>query len=235
MNLFNDNYQDLFSKIDYKFSNLDHLVQALTHRSYCAEHDDTNSNERLEFLGDSVLGLVVTDNIYKNYPDLREGELAKLRASVVNTEALASIAIKLDLGSYIFLGKGEDQSGGRTKRSILADSVEALIGAIYIDSGWQEAAKVVLNLTIDSIEKAATKPGRRDYKTRLQELSARLNLGSPTYILVGSGPDHDKKFVATTVIDGVEKGSGEGTSKKRAEQMAAQNTYEELLGKITDA
>ena len=208
------------------------LVQALTHRSYCAEHDEVSSNERLEFLGDSVLGLVVTSNIFENYPNLAEGQLAKLRASVVNTVALSEIAVHLNLGQYLRLGKGEDQSGGRLKQSILADSVEAVIGAVYIDSDWHRVSVIVLNLTKNSIISASEEPGGRDYKTQLQEISARLNLGAPAYVLEGSGPDHNKVFSATVLIDGDVKGIGEGTSKKRAEQVAARAAYESLIDNV---
>ena len=201
------------------------MTRALTHRSYCAENDATVSNERLEFLGDSVLGLVVTNHIFLKYPHLPEGQLAKLRASVVNTVTLAELACDLDLGSLLWLGKGEDQSGGREKESILADALEALLGAVYVDGGWDAAEKVILDLTHDAILDAAEQPGRRDYKTQLQELTARLSLGTPIYEISGSGPDHDKRFTAVTIIDGIPRGRGAGTSKKRAEQVAARSAY----------
>lgn len=205
------------------------LECALTHRSYCAEHPSTTSNERLEFLGDSVLGLVVTNNIFRRYPDLPEGQLAKLRASVVNTVTLANLALDLGLGELLLLGKGEDLSGGREKESILADALEALLGAIYVDGGWQVAERIILDLTNDAILDAAQQPGRKDYKTQLQELTARLSLGSPVYEISGSGPDHDKRFTAITIIDGVPRGRGAGTSKKRAEQVAARSAYAAVL------
>lgn len=201
------------------------MTLALTHRSYCAENPATTSNERLEFLGDSVLGLVVTDHIYASYPELPEGQLAKLRASVVNTATLADLGAVLDVGSLLRLGKGEDQSGGRRKESILADAVEAIFGAVYVDGGWPAARAVILKLTTNAILDGAEQPGRKDYKTQLQELTARLSLGTPVYEISGSGPDHDKRFTAVTIVDGVARGHGAGTSKKRAEQVAARSAY----------
>jgi ribonuclease-3 len=205
------------------------LTLALTHRSFCAENPATASNERLEFLGDSVLGLVVTDYIYSSYAKLPEGQLAKLRASVVNTVTLAELGLAIGVGDLLRLGKGEDQSGGRAKESILADALEALFGAVYVDGGWPAARKVILALTHDAIVEAAEKPGRKDYKTQLQELTARLSLGTPVYEISGSGPDHDKRFTAITIVDGVARGHGAGTSKKRAEQVAARSAYAAVL------
>ena len=163
----------LASRLGYTFRDPRHLSAALAHRSWCAEVDDEPSNERLEFLGDAVLGLVVTDHIYRTYPDLPEGELAKVRASVVNASALADAAMGLQLGDAVLLGKGEDASGGREKPSILSDALEAVIGATYLDGGWTAAEHVVLTLLGELIEEAAAGPGGQDYKTRLQELAAR--------------------------------------------------------------
>lgn len=205
------------------------LTLALTHRSYCAENPSTASNERLEFLGDSVLGLVVTDYIYSSYTGLPEGQLAKLRASVVNTITLAELGGRLGVGELLLLGKGEDQSGGREKESILADALEALFGAVYVDGGWDAARSVIIDLTHDAIVDAAEQPGRKDYKTQLQELTARLSLGTPVYEISGSGPDHDKRFTAVTIVDGVVRGHGAGTSKKRAEQVAARSAYAAVM------
>ncbi len=214
----------------YDFDDPELLVLASTHRSYCAEHDDTESNERLEFLGDAVLGLAVTDYIHATYPDLPEGQLAKLRASVVNTATLAEVGMRLNLGSQLRLGKGEDQSGGREKESILADALEAVIGAVYVDGGWEEAREVVLDVLHNEISSGAERPGRQDYKTRLQELAAQLGLGPPSYEIEGSGPDHDKRFSAIAMIDGIARGEGSGTSKKRAEQAAARAAWHGLDG-----
>lgn len=219
---------DLAGRLDYEFDHGDLLTLSTTHRSYCAEHPDVESNERLEFLGDAVLGLAVTDHIHATYPDLPEGQLAKLRASVVNTATLADVAGRLGLGEHLRLGKGEHQSGGRQKESILADALEAVIGAVYVDGGWEEAREVVLDLLLDDISSGAVRPGRQDYKTRLQELSAQLGLGAPVYEIEGSGPDHDKRFVAVALIDGGARGEGTGTSKKRAEQAAARTAWHEL-------
>lgn len=213
----------------HPFDDPTRLQLALTHRSFCAEHPDNQPNERLEFLGDSVLGLVVTDHIYRTYPDLPEGQLAKLRASVVNTATLAELGRRLEVGALLRLGKGEDQSGGRDKESILADAMEAIFGAVYVDGGFERARAVILTLTDDAIREAAEQPGRKDYKTQLQELTARLALGTPVYQIDGSGPDHDKRFTAVTIIDGVPRGHGAGTSKKRAEQVAARSAYTAVL------
>jgi ribonuclease-3 len=215
--------------LGHRFSDDGLLTLALTHRSYCAENPSTASNERLEFLGDSVLGLVVTDYIYASYDGLPEGQLAKLRASVVNTITLAELGGRLGVGELLRLGKGEDQSGGRQKESILADALEALFGAVYVDGGWSAARQVIIDLTHDAIVDAAEQPGRKDYKTQLQELTARLSLGTPIYEISGSGPDHDKRFTAVTIVDGVARGHGAGTSKKRAEQVAARSAYAAVM------
>ena len=179
-----------------------------------------------------MLGLVVTDHIYRAYPDLPEGQLAKLRASVVNTATLAEHGRDLGVGPLLRLGKGEDQSGGREKESILADALEAVYGAVYVDGGFSQAQRVILALCNDAILDAAEQPGRKDYKTQLQELTARLALGTPVYQIDGSGPDHDKRFTAVTIIDGVPRGHGAGTSKKRAEQVAARSAYSAVLTSV---
>ena len=179
-----------------------------------------------------MLGLVVTDHIYRTYNELPEGQLAKLRASVVNTATLAELSRRIGLGPLLRLGKGEDQSGGRDKESILADALEALLGAVYVDGGFEQAKAVILAHTDDAIVEAAAQPGRRDYKTQLQELTARLALGSPVYEIDGSGPDHDKRFTAVTYIDGVPRGHGAGTSKKRAEQVAARSAYSAVMTSV---
>ena len=200
----------------------------MAHRSWCAENGPSLSNERLEFLGDAVLGLVVTDHIYRTYPHLPEGELAKVRATVVSAAALAEVASELELGDAILLGKGEDASGGREKPSILADAMEAVIGAIYIDGGWGAAADFLLGLLAERIAEAASGPGGQDYKTRLQELAARSFEALPEYRVVDDGPDHAKRFYATVVLNGTSRGQGEGRSKKQAEQAAARAAWEHL-------
>lgn len=201
---------------------------SVTHRSYCAENPEEESNERLEFLGDAVLGLAVTDHIYSHYPHLAEGELAKLRASVVNTAALADRATDLGLGQMLRLGKGEDTSGGRTKESILADAFEAVIGAVHQDGGWDTSRSVVLSLLIEEISSGSESPGGQDYKTRLQELAAEIGVGAPIYEVSATGPDHNRQFNAIAIVDGKALGEGEGTSKKRAEQGAANSAWHVL-------
>jgi ribonuclease-3 len=198
------------------------------HRSWCAEHAGWASNERLEFLGDSVLGIVVTDHLFRTYPELPEGALAKVRASVVSAAALSEVAIELRLGEALLLGKGEDSSGGREKPSILADALEAVLGVVYIEAGPRAAAALVLRLLLERITEAASGPGGQDYKTRLQELTARVLESSPRYEVLDDGPDHAKRFFATVRVDGVARGAGEGRSKKQAEQAAARNAWEKL-------
>lgn len=201
------------------------LDQALVHRSWCAENAGAESNERLEFLGDSVLGLAVTTHIYDRFGDLPEGPLAKLRASVVSSQALAGVAENIHLGAHLRLGRGEEVSGGRGKPSILADAMEAVIGAVYLDAGWDRANEFVIGLLNEHIESAAETPGRGDYKTRLQERVVHTNGSSPHYQLSESGPDHAKRFQATVTVDGVEMGAGAGSSKKEAEQAAAEAAW----------
>ena len=204
------------------------LEQALTHRSYAYENGGLPTNERLEFLGDSVLGLVVTDTLYNTHPDLPEGQLAKLRSAVVNMRALADVARSLGLGEYLRLGKGEEATGGRDKASILADGLEALIGAVYVDRGVDVATRVVHHLFDPLLEAAPHLGAGLDWKTSLQELTASLNLGVPEYRIDESGPDHAKSFVATVVLHDGAHGTGHGNSKKEAEQQAAAVTWESL-------
>lgn len=218
----------LAERLGYSFHDPDHLAAALAHRSWCAEAEGEPSNERLEFLGDAVLGLVVTDHIYRTYPDLPEGELAKVRASVVNASALADAAMALDLGHAVLLGKGEDASGGREKPSILSDALEAVIGATYLDGGWDAAEGVVLTLLGELIAEAAAGPGGQDYKTRLQELAARFYPDMPRYRVLDEGPDHAKTFHATVYIGDALKGEGGGRSKKQAEQAAARAAWQAM-------
>lgn len=206
----------------------------MAHRSWCAEHAGNRSNERLEFLGDAVLGLVVTDYVFRTYPDLPEGELAKVRASVVSAAALAEVAAELDVGDALLLGKGEDASGGREKPSILADAMEAIIGAVYLDGGWSAADELVMRLLGDRITDAAAGPGGQDYKTRLQELAARTFESLPAYEVVDEGPDHAKQFFASVEVAGATYGQGEGRSKKQAEQAAARVAWEALVAGSTE-
>ena len=204
------------------------LVRALTHRSWCAECPGHEPNERLEFLGDAVLGLVVTDYVFRAHPELPEGELAKVRSDVVSAVVLAQVASGLGLGPALFLGKGEDASGGRDKASILADATEALIGAVYLDGGWDAASELVLVLLGGRIADAASGPGVSAYKTRLQELVARRFECLPRYEVTDRGPDHAKHFSATVEVAGGIRGTGGGRSKKQAEQAAAAMAWQAL-------
>lgn len=205
------------------------LERALTHRSYAYEHGGLPTNERLEFLGDSVLGLVVTDSLFRGHPDLPEGQLAKLRAAVVNSKALAGVGRDLELGAHLRLGRGEETTGGRDKSSIVADTVEAVIGAVYIDRGLAVATELVHRLFDPLIEQAAALGAGLDWKTSIQELSSSLGLGVPDYVIEESGPDHQKAFVARVRLGEELFGAGQGASKKEAEQHAAQAAYQSLV------
>lgn len=207
------------------------LTLALTHRSYAYENGGLPTNERLEFLGDSVLGLSITEKLYTTHPEKSEGELAKLRASVVNMHALAEVARSLGdggLGAYLLLGKGEEQTGGRDKASILADGMESLLGAIHLEHGIDAARVVVLNLFDGLLERAPKMGAGLDWKTSLQELTAEKSLGVPAYEITSTGPDHDKEFTATVLVGGNPLGSGIGRSKKEAEQKAASAAWNSL-------
>ena len=207
------------------------LTLALTHRSYAYEYGGLPTNERLEFLGDSVLGLIITDTLYRANPDLPEGQLAKLRASVVNMRALAELARGLGrygLGAALRLGAGERSTGGADKDSILADAFEALLGAIYLDCGLPAVSSLVRRLFSDLLDEAATKGAGLDWKTSLQELTARLGLGVVAYRVIHDGPDHARTFTAYVDLGGQRYGSGVGRSKKDAEQQAAEQTWQEL-------
>ncbi|MHB8437864.1 MAG: ribonuclease III [Acidimicrobiales bacterium] len=220
----------LAARLGLDFSDHGLLVQALSHRSWCAEAGGAPSNERLEFLGDAVLGLVVAEHCYRRYPDMPEGSLAKIRAAVVNTGVLAEVADELGVGEQVLLGRGEDSSGGRKKPSILANCLEAMIGATYLDQGWDRAAALVLQLLDSRIIDAAPCPGAEDFKTRLQEVVIRREGELPRYDVEGSGPDHARRYRATVFVGGAESGSGEGRSKKDAEQAAARAAWEALDG-----
>jgi len=204
------------------------LQLAFTHRSFAYENGLTETNERLEFLGDSVLGLVVTEELYKRYPDLDESRLSPLRSGIVNMRALADIARTLELGQYMRIGKGEEVTGGRDKNSLLADSLEALIGAIYLSNGFETSQKIVGELISETMESAKDRGAGLDGKTALQELAAARKITAPEYLITESGPDHDKTFVATAVVGGEAVATGEGKSKREAEQIAARIAYEKL-------
>ena len=196
----------------------DLLDLALTHRSYAYESGGIPTNERLEFLGDSVLGLVVTQELYERLPEMDESRLSPLRSGVVNTKALAQIARDLKLGTYLRIGKGEESSGGRDKNSILADALEATVGAIYLEHGFEITAKIILEWFRPVIESAMETGMGIDGKTALQELAAQKGLGAPEYLVTETGPDHDKSFSATALVGGAALASGEGKSKRDAEQ-----------------
>jgi ribonuclease III len=222
----------LAGRLGWEVADRELFAQALAHRSWCAEHPGKEPNERLEFLGDAVLGLIVTDYLYRSYPDLPEGELAKARAAVVNSVSLASAARELRLGEALLLGKGEDSSGGRLKPSILADAMEAVIGAIYLDAGYSVVDEIVLRLFGERLRGAAKGPGEEDYKTRLQELCAQNYDELPVYRVTDSGPDHAKVFEAEVLVGGHSRGRGDGRSKKQAEQMAARDAWSKLKGDL---
>ena len=207
------------------------LTLALTHRSYAYEHGGLPTNERLEFLGDAVLGLTITDALFHRHLDRSEGDLAKLRASIVNTQALADVARNLTpggLGAYVYLGRGEENTGGSDKSSILADSMEALLGAVYLHHGIETARDVILRLFGTLLDTAPTLGAGLDWKTSLQELTAARGLGVPSYAVTSTGPDHDKEFTAIAVVMDTEYGQGIGRSKKEAEQKAAATAYNAL-------
>ena len=211
------------------------LQRALTHRSFAYENGGVPHNERLEFLGDAVLGLVITDALYRDHPDLPEGQLAKLRASVVNMRALAAVARTLGpggLGAHLRLGRGEETTGGRDKASILADALEAVLGAVHLDLGQPAAAGVVHRLFDPVMADAARRGAGLDWKTSLQELSASLELGAPDYLIAETGPDHQKSFTAIARVHGEALGEGAGSSKKEAEQKAAERAWNTLSQRV---
>ncbi len=200
----------------------------MRHSSWTAENEGFESNERLEFLGDSFIGFVVADVMYKRHPDFDEGKLTDLRKIVVNTTALSRLAIKLELGDFVLLGRGEESGGGRAKTSILANALEALFGAIYLDSNSHRAYAVVADLLNDSIDEAFSALEQLDAKSQLQEIAARLERPMPEYRVTDEGPDHAKLFFAQVFIGDELLGSGSGRSKKTAEEQAAQQACQFL-------
>jgi ribonuclease-3 len=219
---------ELDDALGVRFSDPSIRAAALTHRSYAFEQELDVNNERLEFLGDAVLGLVVTDVAYADFPGMPEGELAKLRAAIVNMSALADVARDLRLGDFIMLGKGEEMSGGRDKASILADALEAILGAIYLDRGLGTARAFIERLFRPRMVAYVRGEGERDYKTILQELASADLHAMPEYKISDQGPDHLKEFTATVFLNGKAWGRGIGRSKKEAEQRAAHEAYEKL-------
>ena len=211
-----------------RFSDPELLSVALTHRSFAFEQGKLPTNERLEFLGDAVLGLAVTELAYRTFPDLPEGSLAKLRAAIVNMSVLADVARQLGLGEQVLLGRGEELSGGRDKSSILADALEAVLGAVYLDRGWEQARLLIEELFWPRMDAYSRGEGDRDFKTTLQELAAQDRGRLPEYRVVERGPDHQKEFTATVYVDGEAFGHGTGRSKKEAEQKAAREAHVRL-------
>jgi ribonuclease III len=205
------------------------------HRSWCAENPGFESNERLEFLGDAVLGVIITDHVFHAYPALSEGELTDVRKAVVNAVTLAEVADELKLGDHLLLGKGEEQSGGREKPSILADALEAVIGVVYVVAGMDPAYDLVMRLLGERVAEAhAGGPGGQDYKSRLQELVARHLGDAPRYQTDAEGPDHARRFHTTVSVAGRVLGRGDGRSKKQAEQVAARDAHATLVAELEE-
>lgn len=223
---------ELAERLGHRFARPELLRRAMAHRSWVAETPDSLSNERLEFLGDAVLGWVVADLVYNRFADLPEGALTDLRKSVVSAVALAEVAADLGLGQYLLLGKGEDAAGGRDKASILSDALEAVLGAIYLDGGPGAVFPIVEQLVGPRLVDAVDRLDELDHKSRLQELLARLGLGAPTYVVTSEGPDHAKRFFADVEVDGRVVGSGQGRSKKSSEQAAAAVAWVRLDGDL---
>lgn len=223
---------DLERAIEYRFQRLELLNQALTHKSYVHEHrEPAQHNERLEFLGDAVLGLVISDHCFGRFAQLAEGELSKIRASLVNETNLARIARRLDLGTYLLVGRGEELTGGRTKTSLLADTLEALLAAIYLDGSLDAVYQVVLRCFEDDLKNIFDE-GHKDYKSELQEYTQEKFGCVPTYLVVRErGPDHDKVFEVELTVRGQLQGLGAGKSKKEAEQAAARQVLAAFIGR----
>ena len=221
--------KDLETAIGYRFKNITLLQNALTHSSYANErwHNSLLSNERLEFLGDSILGMTVAEYLYRNFPDRPEGELTRMRADMVCEKALAKVAARIELGGQMMLGNGEEQSGGRNRDSILADAVESVIAACFLDGGMDAARQFIDRFVL--VEVPVQKMHNADYKTALQELIQQKKNQVLTYVLIGeSGPDHDKRFEVEVRLNGNPIGTGSGSSKKRAEQDAARCALEKM-------
>ncbi len=227
--------ESLDRALGVSFSDATLRQAALTHRSHAFEHGTEVTNERLEFLGDSVLGLIVTDMAYATFPELPEGALAKLRAAIVNMSALADVARSLGLGDIVLLGKGEELSGGRDKASILADALEAVFGAIYLDRGLDVSRELIERLFRPRMEAYVRGEGDRDYKTILQELASQALSSMPEYRLEERGPDHAKEFTATVYVAGEPFGNGTGRSKKEAEQQAARVAHARISERLARA
>ena len=215
-------FDELSDRIGHRFERVELLERALAHRSWCAENDGADSNERLEFLGDAVLGWAIADIAFRRYGELSEGRLTDLRKSVVNASALASIAEEIGLGPYLKLGRGEAAAGGAEKPSILSDAFEAVLGAVYLDGGPDAAFELVERRVASRLAPTIEGLAQLDWKTELQERCARDGRPAPAYAITSTGPDHAKVFNATVSVGGKDLGSGQGRSKKAAEQLAAE-------------
>jgi ribonuclease-3 len=225
----------LCSRLGYQFSDPSLLDLSLRHRSWCAEHGGVPSNERLEFLGDAVLGLVVTDHLFRSAPDSSEGVLARRRSELVSANALAHVARTVGLGDALLLGKGEESTGGRRKTSILADAMEGVLGAVYLDGGIGAATSVVLRLFDERIAGVVSGDVASDHKSRLQELAAQVFGELPRYEITEDGPEHEKQFRAVVRLRSEEWGAGEGRTKKEAEQAAARRAADRLAEHVLSA
>lgn len=213
-----------------KYKRHDLLNLAFCHRSYTNEHQNYNeNNEKLEFLGDSILGLVVSDYLFNTFSSKSEGDLARIKSFVVSEESLAEIALALEVDRFLLIGKGEENSGGRKKKAILADAMEAIFGSYYLDLGFKESSRFILSLLIPQIDRVLQNKHKRDYKTLIQELSQKTFKSYPRYsVIKNSGPDHNKTFWVEITVNGKEYGPGEGKNKKEAEQQAAELAYKAL-------
>ncbi len=221
----------LEQRLGYQFHNRAFLEEALRHSSYANEHRGANifSNERLEFLGDSVLGFVTAEYLFKKHPAAPEGELTRIRAILVCEDSLHEVAQRLELGNYLLLGHGEESCGGRTRASILADATEAVFAAVYLDGGIEAASALIHRVLLDSEREEAAEEKRRDYKTNLQEFIQRTPNQTLSYRMIGEqGPDHNKTFAFEVLLNGAVVGAGEGRTKKEAEQMAAKDALDKL-------
>ncbi len=225
--------EELEKKLNYTFRDRGLLSEALSHSSYANEHRSAHlrSNERLEFLGDSVLGFVTAEFLFAQHPDLPEGDLTRIRAALVCEQSLYEVARKLDLGSYLKLGRGEEAGGGRQRTSILADATEAVFAAVYLDGGIGAASALIHRVLLDAEKEEAVEERRRDYKTALQELVQRQADQVLSYRMIGEeGPDHDKTFRAQVLLNDQPVGTGSGHSKKEAEQSAAKDALSRMEG-----
>lgn len=228
-------FSTLAGRLGHRFADAELLATAMAHRSWCAEHPGTRSNERLEFLGDAVLGWVVADLAFTRFRELPEGALTGVRKGVVNARALAEVAGELGVGEFLLLGRGEDAAGGRRKPSILSDAFEAIIGALYVDGGAAVAYGFIERTIGEGLAETATRLDQLDHKSRLQELAVRAGHTPPVYSSVSEGPDHAKRFFAEATLDGVVMGAGTGHSRKAAEQVAANEASEALAARLAEA